>query len=115
MAERDRVNDLVRRFRGGDREAFAEIYRAQHRTVFRFALLMTADEVKAAEVLQDVFVWLVHHADAFDPERGELGSFLVGVARKMLKHRRSEELRWIPLEDLDTAAPVEATTDEDVN
>jgi DNA-directed RNA polymerase specialized sigma24 family protein len=38
------------------------------------------DRAVAAEVTQDVFVWLIHHPDRFDPARGELSSFLLGVA-----------------------------------
>ncbi|MEO8096743.1 MAG: hypothetical protein ABI811_03515 [Acidobacteriota bacterium] len=61
MAEFERIRDrdLLKRFRAGDREGFSEIYRAHHAPIYRFALLMTADSVKAAEVTQDVFVWLI--------------------------------------------------------
>jgi RNA polymerase sigma-70 factor (ECF subfamily) len=97
--ERARDRDLLRRFRAGDRDAFTEIYRANQRTVFRFALLMTADESKAAEVTQDVFVWLIRNPASFDPSRGELGAFLVGVARKLLKKRFNEEQRWVLLDE----------------
>jgi RNA polymerase sigma-70 factor, ECF subfamily len=88
---------LVERFRAGDREAFAEIYRRHHVAVFRFALGMTGDAIKAGEVTQDVFIWLIHHAAQFDPERGDLGAFLGGVARKLLYHRERDERRWLPL------------------
>ena len=88
---------LVERFRAGDRESFAEIYRRHHPAVFRFALGMTADTIAAGELTQDVFVWLIHHAGQFDPARGELGAFLGGVARKLLYHREREERRWLPL------------------
>jgi len=98
-SERTRDRDLLQRFRAGDRDAFTEIYRVHQKPVFRFALLMTGDNVKAAEATQDVFVWLIHHSGDYDPLRGELGSFLVGVARKQLKRRYSEEQRWLPLDD----------------
>jgi RNA polymerase sigma-70 factor, ECF subfamily len=88
---------LVERFRAGEREAFGEIYARHHAAIFRFALGMTADRVKAGELTQDVFVWLVHHAAQFDPARGELGAFLGGVARKLLYHRERDERRWLPL------------------
>ena len=78
-SERLRDRDLLERFRAGNRDAFTEIYRAHRRVVFRFALLMTADKIKAAEITQDVFVWLIHHSGNFDPSRGELGAFLVGI------------------------------------
>ena len=98
-SERIRDRDLLERFRAGNADAFAEIYRAHGKAVFRFALLMTADEFKAAETTQDVFLWLIRHPGRFDPSRGELGAFLVGVARKLLKKRHSEERRWVSLDE----------------
>jgi RNA polymerase sigma-70 factor (ECF subfamily) len=107
--------DLLRRFRAGDRDAFTAIYRAHQACVFRFARLMTGDAIKASEVTQDVFVWLIHHPGGYDPERGGLSGFLVGVARKFLKRRYSEEQRWLPLEE-DITAPeaVSGHSDPDV-
>lgn len=98
QSERSHDLELLERFRSGDRDAFAGIYRAHSQRVFRFALLMTGDHVKATEATQDVFVWLVHHPDAFDPERGELSNLLIGVARNLLRKRHTEEQRWVPLE-----------------
>ncbi len=89
--ERSRDRDLLRRFRAGDRDAFTAIYRANQTAVFRFALHMTGDRMKATEVTQDVFVWLIHHPGDFDPDRGDLGAFLIGVTRKLLhRHQRNE-------------------------
>ncbi len=90
--------ELMERFRSGDREAFTLVYRNQHPAVFRFALHMTSDRDAATEITQDVFVWLIHNADAFDPARGELGAFLVGVARKLLQRRWHADRRWVPLD-----------------
>jgi RNA polymerase sigma-70 factor (ECF subfamily) len=97
--ERDQDRILLKRLRAGDRDALTEIYRLHSKPVFQFALHMAADEVKAAEVMQDVFVWLIHHPRRWDPDRGLFRSFLLGVARMMLKRRRSEEQRWMPLEE----------------
>jgi RNA polymerase sigma-70 factor, ECF subfamily len=91
--------ELVDRFRNGDRDAFAALYRTHHPAVFRFALYMTGDRDRAGELTQEVFVWLVHHAGAFDPARGNLGAFLGGVARQFLRRRRQDERRWLPLEE----------------
>lgn len=87
---------LIHRFRAGDRDAFTALYRAHHPAVFRFAFHMTADPVKAAEITQDVFVWLIHHAGAFDPARGALPAFLSGVARKFIQRQQRNERRWLP-------------------
>jgi len=87
--------ELIRRFREGDREAFATLYRINHPAVFRFALHMTGDRPRAEEVTQDVFVWLIHHAGDFDPARGELGAFLLGVTRKFLLRRFQSDRRQL--------------------
>jgi RNA polymerase sigma-70 factor (ECF subfamily) len=105
--------DLLRRFRAGDRDAFTAIYRAHQACVYRFARVMTGDPTKAAEVTQDVFVWLIHHPGEFDPERGGLSGFLVGVARNLLKRRCSEERRWVPLEESMTEAVMAPETESD--
>ena len=92
--------ELMERFRSGDRDAFTAVYRKEHPAVFRFALHMTSDRETATEITQDVFVWLIHNADAFDPGRGELGAFLAGVARKFLQRRWHADRRWVPLDGI---------------
>ena len=93
-----------------DRAAFTALYRAHEPAVFRFALSMTGDHAIAAEITQDVFVWLIHHPAAFDPARGQLTPFLLGVARKfLLRHARTDP-RLVPLEDHDH--PTETSEDD---
>ena len=92
----------MERFRRGDRDAFAMLYGEHSPAVFRFAFYMTGDRMRAAEIMQDVFVWLVHHPGEFDSERGGLAAFLGGVARKFLHRQQRDERRWLPIED---AAP----------
>jgi len=98
----------VDRFRSGDREAFGLLYRAHYPAVFRFAWHMTGDRMRAVEITQDAFVWLIRHPGDFDSERGTLPAFLGGVARKMLLRQRQEGMRWTPLEEarLRTADPL---------
>jgi RNA polymerase sigma-70 factor (ECF subfamily) len=107
--------ELANRFRNGDREAFSAIYQAHHGSVFRFALYLTGDRERAGEITQEVFVWLVHHPSAFDPERGGLPAFLGGVARQILRRRRREEQRWLPLGETAAGAapPPEIADSED--
>lgn len=88
--------DLIERFAEGDREAFTTLYRTHHPAVFRTALHMTGDRGKAAELTQDVFVWLMQHARDFDPARGALAAFLGGVARQLVRRRERDERRWLP-------------------
>jgi DNA-directed RNA polymerase specialized sigma24 family protein len=57
----DANRDLIAPLRAGDREAFTLIYQAHSSAVFRLALHMSGDAMKATEMTQDVFVWLIHH------------------------------------------------------
>jgi RNA polymerase sigma-70 factor (ECF subfamily) len=91
--------DLVDRFRQGDREAFAALYHRYFLSVYRFASYMTNDRPRAAEITQDVFIWLAGHAAQFDATRGDLGAFLGGVARKFVHRQQRHDQRWLPLEE----------------
>ncbi len=111
---RNEDRELLERFRQGDRDAFSELYKAYSPAVFRFALHSTGDKAKAGDVTQDVFVWLMRHPGDFDPRRGGLEAFLIGVARKSLARRRKQEQRWMPLfESPDPAADCSLTPDLD--
>ncbi|HLK69786.1 MAG TPA: sigma-70 family RNA polymerase sigma factor [Bryobacteraceae bacterium] len=101
MGEPERRPDriLVEQFRAGDRDAFTALYRTHFASVYRFTLYMTGDPIRAGEITQDVFVWLIHHPADFDAERGELGAFLGGVARKFLLQQQRNERRWLALNE----------------
>lgn len=100
---------LLNRLRQGDREALSELYRTHHPAVYRFALYLTADPGAAADITQDVFIWLMDHAERFDPERGQLGAFLGGIARKFVSRRRVETRRFEVLHrNNEPVAPVTA-------
>lgn len=105
----------MRRFRAGDRDAFTGIYRAHSPAIHRFSLHMTGDPDRATEVTQDVFVWLIHHPEKFDPQRGELGAFLTGVARKLMQRHWTQAKRWVPYEEADAPAVGPVTGDEDAD
>jgi RNA polymerase sigma-70 factor (ECF subfamily) len=90
--------ELLDRFRQGDTDAFSALYRDYSPAVFRFALYMTGDHGKAAEITQDAFVWLIRHPDKFDSERGNLAAFLAGVARQCIRRQQRTELRWLPFD-----------------
>jgi RNA polymerase sigma-70 factor (ECF subfamily) len=72
----------------------------QHKdAVYRFAWRMSGSPAAAEDITQDVFVGLLRHPGRFDPARGTLRAFLLGIARNLaLKHWRAEH-RFEPLED----------------
>jgi RNA polymerase sigma-70 factor (ECF subfamily) len=72
----------------------------QHKdAVYRFAWRMSGSASAAEDVTQDVFVGLLRHTDRFDPARGTLRAFLLGIARNLTLKRWRAEHRFEPLDD----------------
>jgi RNA polymerase sigma-70 factor, ECF subfamily len=86
---------LLRRIAGGDEEAFAQVYRQKHPSIYRFALHMTGNASVAEDVTQEVFMALIRDPKRFDPARGTLGGFLFGVARNHLRKRWEQDRRLV--------------------
>ncbi len=76
----------------------------QHKdVVYRFAWRMSGPAA-AEDITQDVFVALLRDPARFDPDRGTLRAFLLGIARNLaLKHWRAEH-RFEALDDEAMAA-----------
>lgn len=86
---------LLRRIAGGDEDAFAQVYRQKHPSIYRFALHMTGNASVAEDVTQEVFMALIRDPKRFDPARGTLGGFLFGVARNHLRKRWEQDRRLV--------------------
>jgi len=78
---------LAARLACGDAEALAPLYRRHRGPVYRFALLWSGQPAFAADVTQDVFLHLLTRAGDFDPERGALLAWLLGIARNFVRRR----------------------------
>ena len=96
MSRGETDNDLVRRFKSGDRSAFGEIVlRYQHR-VFTLCVRWLGDRAVAEEVAQDVFLNLFRGLAEF---RGEssLSTYIFRVAvnhcknKRLYQHRRAHD------------------------
>src|SRR6185503_20607720 len=74
-------NELLRSMLAGDEEALALLYRRRQGNVYRFALQMSGSKPIAEDVTQEVFLFLMREGHVFDPERGTVSAFLLGVAR----------------------------------
>lgn len=82
---------------GGDEEAFSALYRKHQGRVYRFALLMSGSAHTAEEVTQEVFLVMIRDADRYDPSRGSLLSYLLGVARNHVLRILERERAYIHL------------------
>lgn len=83
----------------GEEEALAALYRRRQGGVYRFALQMCGSRALAEDVTQEVFMVLIREGQTFDPARGSLNAFLVGVARNLLLRRLQRERFYAPIED----------------
>ena len=84
--------------------ALDALYRRHRAAVYRFALLWSGQPAVAADVTQDVFLHLLTHADGFDPGRGALLPWLLGIARNFVRRRTGAQHDTDPLPD-DLEAP----------
>ncbi len=82
---------MVERLQAGDERAFDALYGRHQPPVFRYALRMSGSAATAEEVVQDVFLDLIHNARGYDPLAGPLRSYLYGMARHALARRRRGE------------------------
>ena len=85
---------ILDRLLARDEQALREVVAAYGPVVLGMARRVLADASLAEEVAQDAFVALWRRPGAFDPARGSLRGFLVGVARnKAIDLVRREETR----------------------
>jgi len=74
-------------------------------TIYRFAWRMTNSPDAAEDITQDVFLALLRQSAKFDAARGQMRSFLLGVARNLaLKALRRDQNRWDGLDEEQYAA-----------
>jgi len=106
MATQPTDSELVQTMLGGDKEAFAELYRRRQRDVYRFALHMTGAPDLAEDVTQEVFMVLMRKGNEYDQLKGSVNAFLLGVARNYVLRRLRQERVFVSIDDAvgDTAS-----------
>jgi RNA polymerase sigma-70 factor (ECF subfamily) len=84
-----------------DPDAFTALYRQNSSGIYRFALHMSASPSVAEEVTQETFLMLIHNPKSYDPSRGEIGPFLYGVARNLVRRHLERDRRQQYFEDFE--------------
>ena len=94
-APRDEEVFLVNAVARGDAGALEQIYDRHSRGVYSLALRLLSDSTAAEEVVQETFLKLWRHPNAYQPERGRLFPWLLGVAHHhavdLLRRRQLEQ------------------------
>jgi RNA polymerase sigma-70 factor (ECF subfamily) len=95
--------ELIHRMAGGDRDAFAVLFRRHQATVFRFSKQMLGSKEAAEDVTQDVFIALAQNRGRYNPAMGSLTTYLYGVARNLVlqRYKRSRARIEVDIEESD--------------
>ena len=99
---------LAARLACGDARALDPLYRRHKLPVYRFALLWSGQPAVAADVTQDVFLHLLTRGGDFDPERGPLLPWLLGIARNFVRRRAGYADAELVQDDAEPPAPERA-------
>ena len=95
---------LCRLLGKGDEQAFTTLYRRESPVVYRYALSVGRSPSLADEIVQETFSALIRAPSSYDPERGALQPWLLGVARRLLAKRLSLKARDVPWDPQDVEA-----------
>lgn len=96
---------LLERVRQYDERALLELYDRYQASIYRYAFAMSGDPSLAADITQDVFLMMMDRRSLFgwlfsrfDPRKGTLEGYLLGVARKLTRKFTARQRRWLPID-----------------
>jgi len=107
VTEEDRV--IVEAIRGGDPDAFRDLYKLHYRRIHSFSVRRLGDVAEAEDVCQDVFEAVFRCLDRFEG-KSDLIVWIYGITRNVLNNRlrRRGGVRLVSLEDVpQEAAPLD--------
>lgn len=106
------VDDVEASFVAGEDDALRRAYDAHGRLVYTLCRRSLGSDL-ASDVTQEVFAagWFARHQ--YDPSRGSLGGWLVGIARnKIIEHLRAQGRRPSTVETPPSGLPAALTVAE---
>ena len=76
---------------------FGRVFQDNKDAVYNFALRLTGSAAAAEDLTQDCFLELLRHPSAYNPQRGSMRAFLLGVTRNLVHQRWRRERATEPL------------------
>ena len=110
--------ELAARIRRGDEDAFDVLYRQYGPSCYGLARRVLADDGLAQDVVQEVFVAFWRQPDRYDPSRGRLAGWLLGIthhrAVDLVRREQRHRSRRVSLDAL-TGLPGDTNVPEQVD
>jgi len=91
--------DLLELMNAGNEDGLTALYRRRARDIHGFALHMCGSQATADDVTQEVFMALIRERRSYDPQKGSLHAFLLGVARNHVLRRLRRERFYVSIEE----------------
>ncbi|WP_263419502.1 RNA polymerase sigma factor [Terriglobus albidus] len=98
--------DLALRLKRRDKDSFLALYDRYGRTVYRYLMHMTGSISAAEELTQEVFIVILdamatpEPMRSFDPAKGTLEGYLLGIARNLARQEHRRSLRLLSLDEM---------------
>jgi RNA polymerase sigma-70 factor, ECF subfamily len=96
-----------------DAGAFARLYDEYYRGIYNYIYYRLRNPHVADELAADVFEQVLKSMNQYRPERGPIGGWIFGIARRLvINHLRRQRFRWLSLDHLAKRASRESAPDE---
>ena len=89
--------ELLGRLGQGCEASWVAFYRRFQGRVYRYALQMSGSRALAEEAVQETFMALLNRAANYDSTRGEVASYVFGIARNKVLSALDRERTYLPL------------------
>jgi RNA polymerase sigma-70 factor, ECF subfamily len=100
-----RLSRQARRAAEGDAEAFRQIYRVLHPVVWRYVSRRIAGQADVEDLVSRTFARMVEHLHRFDPARGNVRAWAIGIARNaVIDHLRMQRGRGMDAQAVERLA-----------
>jgi RNA polymerase sigma-70 factor, ECF subfamily len=106
--------EQVARLCKGDVAAAQSLYQRHGDTLLRFSVAMVRCLQTAEDVVHDSFIELIQRPHGFDPDRGNLTGYLLGIARNRISRlfRRQERIQAMDNDTLDSLEAAEMESED---
>jgi RNA polymerase sigma-70 factor (ECF subfamily) len=113
VVEQPSDDTLIAAIAGGDRDAFAALYRRRRPDVYRFAFHVSGSTAVADDVTQDVFMAVIHDAGRYRADRAGVVPWLLGITRNHVRRALDRGWRTVSLSEAEAESARQLAAEPD--